>query len=491
MRRVREGSKCHCPGRVISCLLAAACLVTAAGTPAPAQSTGGTDEKAVVRGTAVYRERIAIPPNAVFEATLEDRSRVDVPADVLGRVRVRSPGQVPIRFGIPYDPSRIQEQHSYSVRGGITVDGKLWFTTERSYPVLTRGNSDKVDLMLVRVPASSAAGEAGGPAGLGELPASFEGELPAADGPGIRYRLDLFPDQAFVLGLTYLGRRDDTRIDDIGNWKVSGDGGTLTLLGGREASVIFAIKDDRTLRKLDPAGREIESKLNYNLTRREPFEPIDPRLLLRGMYRYMADAGLFQECLTGWRLPVAQEGDNAKLEAAHSRARREPGEALLVALEGSITSRPRMEGKGMQRVLVPERFINVWPGETCSQRHSGALLENTCWKLISLGGKPAKLGAGGREVSMTLVEERRRVQGFSGCNRFTGGYELDGKRLAFKQMAGTRKACVEGMEQEGAFLKALASTASWEIRGEHLELFEAGGLSLLRFESGTMKQENW
>ena len=345
--------------------LAAACLAAAAGTPAVAQSVAGTGGQAVVQGTAAYRERIALPPDAVFEATLEDHSRADAPADVLGRVRVESPGQVPIRFEIPYDPSRIQERYAYSVRGRITVGGELWFTTDRVYPVLTRGNSDRVDLMLRRVSASPAAGKVGSPAGLGELPASFEGDLPAADGPGIRYRLDLYPDQAFALRTTYLGRKDDSRLDDIGNWKVSADGGTLTLLGGCEALVMFAIKDDRTLRKLDLAGREIESRHNYDLTRREPFDPIEPR-------------------------------------------------------------RP-----------LPE-----------------ATLENTYWKLTRLGGKLAEIGAGGRDVSMTLVGEGRRVQGFGGCNQFAGGYELDGKRLKFKLMASTMMACMEGMEQEAAFLQS-------------------------------------
>jgi copper homeostasis protein (lipoprotein) len=486
MRKVGKGSDCHRPGPVISCLLAAACLITAAGTTASAQSVVGTNGKAEVHGTATYRERIALPPNAVFEATLEDHSKADAPADALGSARVDSPGQVPIRFGIPYDPSRIQERHSYSVRGRITVDGQPWFTTDRIHPVLTGGHPSKVELVLRSASASPSAGGEGGPAVLGDLPAGFEGDLPAADGPGVRFRLELFPDQAFVLRLTYPGRTDDARFDDIGNWMVSRDGGTLTLRGEREAPVMFAVQDARTLRKLDLAGREIDSKLNYDLMRREPFEPIEPRLPLRGMYRYMADAGLFQECLTGWRLPVAQEADNAKLEAAYSRVRREPGEALLVTLEGSLASRPRMEGPGTQRALVPERFINVWPGESCGPPHSEATLENTYWKLTRLGDKPAEIGAGGREVSMTLAGEGRRVHGYSGCNRFTGGYELDGKRLAFRQMAGTRMACMEGMELEAAFLKAIGSTASWEIRGEHLELYDAGGAMLLRFESRYM-----
>ena len=395
---MRRLPRFRAPLFAVGLALAAACLAAAAGTPAIAQSVAGTGGQAVVQGTAAYRERIALPPSAVFEATLEDHSRADAPADVLAGVRVESAGQVPIRFEISYDPSRIQERHSYSVRGRITVGGELWFTTDRVYPVLTRGNSDRVDLMLLRVSASPAAGIVGRPAGLGDLPASFEGDLPAADGPGIRYRLDLYPDQAFALRTTYLGRKDDSRPDDIGNWKVSADGSTLTLLGGREAQVMFAIKDDRTLRKLDFAGREIETKHNYDLTRREPFDPIEPRLPL-----------------------------------------------------------------------------------------PGATLENTYWKLTRIGGKPAEIGAGGHEVFMMFAGEGRRVQGFSGCNRFTGGYELDGKRLVFKQMAGTRMACMEGMEQEAAFLKALESTASWEIRGEHLELFDAGGGMLMRFESRHMR----
>jgi putative lipoprotein len=167
MRWLGKGSDAHRPGQVISCLLAVACLVTAAGTTAVAQSVTGTDGQAVVQGTAAYRERIALPPNAVFEAMLEDYTGADAPADVLGRVRTESPGQVPIRFEIPYDPSRIQERHSYSVRGRITVDGQIWFTTDTIHPVLTGGHPAKVELMLRRVSASPAAGKGGSPAGPG------------------------------------------------------------------------------------------------------------------------------------------------------------------------------------------------------------------------------------------------------------------------------------------------------------------------------------
>src|SRR4029434_1841710 len=38
-----------------------------------------------VKGTATYRERMALPPNAIFEATLEDVSKADAPAEVIGQ----------------------------------------------------------------------------------------------------------------------------------------------------------------------------------------------------------------------------------------------------------------------------------------------------------------------------------------------------------------------------------------------------------------------
>jgi uncharacterized lipoprotein YbaY len=37
---------------------------------------------------------------------------------------------------------------SYSVRATIHVDGKLWATTDSHYPVLTREDGNKVELLL-------------------------------------------------------------------------------------------------------------------------------------------------------------------------------------------------------------------------------------------------------------------------------------------------------------------------------------------------------
>ena len=44
-----------------------------------------------------------------------------------------------------------------------------------------------------------------------------------------------------------------------------------------------------------------------------------PEKQMRGMYSYMADAGWYTDCLTGMRMPVAQEAATAALEAACSK----------------------------------------------------------------------------------------------------------------------------------------------------------------------------
>jgi len=60
-----------------------------------------------IKGTATYRERMALPAGSIFELTLEDVSRADAPALVIATSRIASPGNPPIAFSMPYDPARI------------------------------------------------------------------------------------------------------------------------------------------------------------------------------------------------------------------------------------------------------------------------------------------------------------------------------------------------------------------------------------------------
>ncbi len=103
-----------------------------------------------ITGTATYRERVALPAGAVFEATVEDISRADALARVVGQVSFMPVGQVPIRFEIPYRHSEIQPQHRYAVRARITEGGRLLFTTTQIHPVLTLGAGNRVETMMLQ-----------------------------------------------------------------------------------------------------------------------------------------------------------------------------------------------------------------------------------------------------------------------------------------------------------------------------------------------------
>lgn len=106
------------------------------------------------------------------------------------------------------------------------------------------------------------------------------------------------------------------------------------------------------------------------------------RVLLSGMFSYLADAALFVECRTSRRFPVAMERDYLALERAYLGTEHEPGQEIFVTVEGHFANRQKMEGEGREEMLIVERFINIVPGEDCktvetatSYRIQGEILE--------------------------------------------------------------------------------------------------------------------
>jgi putative lipoprotein len=168
----------------------------AAGLLAPGLLAACASQPALSRvsGTVTYRERIAMPPGAVLEVSLEDVSRMDVPATIVGKVTIENPGNVPIAFASPYDPADIDERGSYAVRARILVEGRPRWVSDTANPVLTQGNDESVDILLRAAGNKEDAAAQAGP--LGGLPATFRGTVPCASCPGIEMHVDLFPPRA-------------------------------------------------------------------------------------------------------------------------------------------------------------------------------------------------------------------------------------------------------------------------------------------------------
>lgn len=105
--------------------------------------------QASVTGTVAYRQRIALPANAMVQVQLLDISRQDTAATVLGEQTIPANGrQVPFAFEVSYDPTQIQAGHRYAIQARITVDGQLRFLNTSSYPVITNGNPTQVAVLV-------------------------------------------------------------------------------------------------------------------------------------------------------------------------------------------------------------------------------------------------------------------------------------------------------------------------------------------------------
>ncbi len=123
-----------------------------AGCAAYGTHIGGTaDAQGVVRGTVAYRERVALPPDAVVEVWMTDVSPLILIQALVAETTVLPEGrQVPLPFELRYDPSRIAPDHDYGVKAVIRSGGRILFQTETAYPVITKGNPTQVELWLVR-----------------------------------------------------------------------------------------------------------------------------------------------------------------------------------------------------------------------------------------------------------------------------------------------------------------------------------------------------
>ncbi len=110
-------------------------------------------------------------------------------------------------------------------------------------------------------------------------------------------------------------------------------------------------------------------------------------------------------------------------------------------------------------------------------------LEDTRWHLIEVEGRPVAAVAQRAQPYIVLFGDQKQAQGFGGCNRMMGSYELAGDALKFGPLAGTKMACDYSENPEDAFMRALAATAHAHVVDNRLELSDAQGNVVARLES--------
>lgn len=120
------------------------------------------------------------------------------------------------------------------------------------------------------------------------------------------------------------------------------------------------------------------------------------------------------------------------------------------------------------------------------------VLAGTDWRLISLG--PA--GAETEVVTGTTVTskfgEDGRVSGSTGCNTYSGTYDVRGDTISFGRLISTRRACLDqnANEQERRFLAALETANRFRLSSNRLTIFSDRGRTVLNFVSDSSEPDD-
>lgn len=114
----------------------------------------------------------------------------------------------------------------------------------------------------------------------------------------------------------------------------------------------------------------------------------------------------------------------------------------------------------------------------CSSSGQSKSLTGQLWMVTELGGeKPLPDTALTAEFS-----QDGRVAGSSGCNSYSGPYDVDGKNIEMGPFASTLMACPEQvMALEAGYLVALETASAYQISGDELTLKDANGKTLAVF----------
>lgn len=116
-------------------------------------------------------------------------------------------------------------------------------------------------------------------------------------------------------------------------------------------------------------------------------------------------------------------------------------------------------------------------------------LTGTPWELEHYNNGRGGLASAiaGSQITVRF-DEAGEVAGTAGCNRYTARYEVTADRLSLTPIASTKRLCTRPagvMEQESAYLQALATVASYEIEANQLTLRDSDGTVMARFRAGS------
>lgn len=134
-------------------------------------------------------------------------------------------------------------------------------------------------------------------------------------------------------------------------------------------------------------------------------------------------------------------------------------------------------------LLITTLGLSACANKPQSDKHYASLTE-TYWKLVSLQRKLVKMTKHqAREIHFILAKKDQRVSGFSGCNQFWGGYQLNREQLKFSEFMNTRMACSGNPVKENDIFMLFKQTNNYQIEEDKLSLYNSNHQKLAVFEA--------
>jgi putative lipoprotein len=138
---------------------------------------GSYAQAATLQGTAIYRERIAAPADAIFEASLQKIQTDGTAGPAVGHAALNPAGQTPFKFEIVYDAA-IQPGQQYRVSTVLSAQGRVLFSG--ATPVTLPQADSKPIMILMRKGAPE---HVGAPAASTVAPAASQDPAKATAKP--------------------------------------------------------------------------------------------------------------------------------------------------------------------------------------------------------------------------------------------------------------------------------------------------------------------
>lgn len=107
------------------------------------------------------------------------------------------------------------------------------------------------------------------------------------------------------------------------------------------------------------------------------------------------------------------------------------------------------------------------------------------WKLTQLNNQAVKMAEHQkREAYFIMKANENGLTGFSGCNNFSGKYQLKGENeVEFSSIIGTLKACQYLDYKEAEFYRVFTKTKTYRIENDHLQFISNDGQVLAEFQA--------